>query len=49
MRNAPHRSRCLNTWSPIGGTSWGDDGTFRRWSLALGDGGSESLRVGLEG
>lgn len=36
----------LNTWSPLGGTVWGDCGTFRKWRLA---GGSTLLWMASEG
>lgn len=34
MRNVPHGLMCVNSCSPVGGTVWGDHGTFRRCSRA---------------
>lgn len=38
--NVPLRFRCLNTWSPVGGTVWRGYGTIRKCSFA---GGSASM------
>lgn len=43
---SPHRLTCLNPWSVTFGTIWEGCGTFRRWSLAEGNG---SLRARLGG